>query len=356
MTSTPRIRALAALIGVGLLVLASPGARCESGALSVCATTTDLGALAREIGGDEVEVEVFGQGPQDPHNVLAKPSFVKALHRADLLLAVGLDLEEGWLPPLLRTARNSKVRPGGPGFIDASRAITPMEVPRGPIDRSLGDVHARGNPHYFLDPLNGLKAARLIHDKLVELRPEKRERFAARLESFTRRIAAALVGEELAAKRDAKALLELLRELETKGAAKWVESLEASGERRLLGGWLGKTAPHRGSKVVADHRTWSYFAARFGLEVIGYMEPRPGISPTTRHLADLVESMRKAPAKAILSSTYFDRRHAEFLARQTGAKVVLMAHQAGARKGTDGYLEMIDFNVRQIIDALGGGS
>jgi ABC-type Zn uptake system ZnuABC Zn-binding protein ZnuA len=346
---TPRL--LASRFVLMSLLLAGPLAYAQEGAkpIQACATVPELGSLVREVGGDRVSVTVFAKGTEDPHFVEAKPSFVKALSQCDLYIQTGMDLEIGWAPVLLQNARNGAVLPGGRGFLDASTVIAPLELPTRPVDRSMGDVHPLGNPHYLLDPLNGLKVARLIRDKLIELRPAHKAYFEDRYGSFSKRLGTALVGEKLAGKYDVEKLA-LLFERGRLGAF-----LAGQGEEALLGGWLGQMLPHYGAKAVDDHNMWPYFTRRFGTHVIGHMEPKPGVPPTTSHLRALVERMRVEGVKAVLAAAYYDPRHARFISEHTGARVVNLANQVGAREGTDDYLGMIDYNVRQLLGALAGG-
>jgi ABC-type Zn uptake system ZnuABC Zn-binding protein ZnuA len=319
------------------------------GPLQVVATVPELGSLAREVGGAHVAVTVFVKGPEDPHFIEAKPSFVKSLSQADLYLRVGLEADIGWAPTLLQQARNANVLPGAPGYVDASTVITPLEVMSGPVDRSMGDVHPLGNPHYLVDPVQGLKVAGLIRDKLSALRPQYRADFEARSAAFRQRIGTAMVGEALARKYDVEKLALLFEH------GRLSAFLQAQGEAGLLGGWLGRVLPYAGARAVSDHNVWPYFARRFGLTMVGFMEPRPGIPPTTKHLRELVQTMQTQGARLILASAYYDPRHAQFLAQNTGAKVVPLANQVGARAGTDDYLSMVDYNVRQLVTALGDG-
>ena len=316
--------------------------------IQVCATVPDLGNLAQEIGGEQVKITAFAKSQEDPHFVEAKPSFIKALSQADLFLQIGMELEIGYAPVLLQNARNSRVLVGAPGYVDCSKVITPMEIPTGPVDRSMGDVHPLGNPHYMTDPLNGLRAARLIRDRLIELRPEKKSLFEERYTNFYRKIGDALAGDKLAGRYDFEKLALLYEEGKIEPFLK-EQKVEGS-----LGGWLGMMLPYRGSKVVADHNLWPYFARRFGILVVGFLEPKPGISPTTKHLQELIGMMKAEGVKVILASPYFDIRHAQFVSKNTGAKIVPMAHQVGSRPGTEDYLKMIDYNVRQLVTAFGG--
>jgi ABC-type Zn uptake system ZnuABC Zn-binding protein ZnuA len=330
------------------LCLLTLGATAHAAPLQVCATVPDLGVLTREVGGDEVAVVVFAKGTEDPHFVEARPSFVKELSRADLLVVVGLDLEKGYLQVLLQNARNGRVLPGAPGYLDASQAVERLDQPAGLVDRSMGDVHPYGNPHYLLDPLNGLRVARLIAGRLAELRPEKREYFEARMADFARRLGTALVGETLARKYDPAKLAALAE------YGKLDDFLRQQGDDGALGGWLGRLRPYRGAKVVDDHNIWPYFARRFGIDVVGHMEPKPGITPTTKHLKELVDRMRTEQVRALLAAAYYDPRPARFLAAETGVPIAAMANQVGARPGTDEYLTLIDYDVRQLTTALGG--
>lgn len=339
-----------ALLVIGLSVLA-PGASAQTagGPLKVCATVPELGALIKEIGGDQVTVTVFARGQENPHFVEAKPSFIKELSEADLYLQLGMEMEMGWAPVLLKNAANGKVSPGARGYLDASTAIAPMEVPTGVIDRSMGDVHPQGNPHYLTDPLNGLKVAALIRDRLSELRPSQKEAFQRRYEAFRQKTGVALVGEPLTRKYTFEKLAKLYEN------GKLQDFLKQQGDERLLGGWLGTMQPYYGVKAVADHNVWPYFGHRFGIEIIGFLEPKPGVSPTTRHLNDLIRKMQAEQVKLVLATPFFNRQQIQFVANSSGAKVVDMAHQVGARSGTGSYLSMVDYNVRQVAGALKTG-
>jgi ABC-type Zn uptake system ZnuABC Zn-binding protein ZnuA len=346
--STRAMMLLILLVTSPCLIGGNVSAQGDALPLRVAVTVPDLGSLVREIGGDQVAVTVFAKGTEDPHFVEAKPSFIKTLSEADLFVEGGMEGEMGWAPVLLQNARNAKVLPGARGFLDASTVISPLEVPSGPVDRSMGDVHPAGNPHYLVDPISGLRVARLIRDKLIELRPERQKVFDERYNNFRQRLGASLVGDALARKYDVEKLALLFE------AGKLSDFLKSQGEESLLGGWFALMLPYRGAKVVADHNTWPYFARRFGITVIGFLEPKPGLPPTTKHLNELIESMRAQGVKVILANAYFDPRFAQFVAERTGAQVVSMAHQVGARAGTNDYISMIDYDVRQLAGALRG--
>jgi ABC-type Zn uptake system ZnuABC Zn-binding protein ZnuA len=317
--------------------------------LRICATVPDLGALATEVGGDRVAVTVFAKGAEDPHFIEARPSFVRALADAELFIQTGLELEIGWAPVLLKNARNDRVLPGTPGFLEAASVITPLDVPSGAVDRSLGDVHPGGNPHFFTDPVCGLKVAELIRARLAELRPAEAPVFAQRYRDFAKRMGERLFGAELAGKYD-PAKLALL--VERGGLAPF---LAAQHDEGRLGGWLALLQPFAGRKVVADHAVWPYFARTFSFQVVGYLEPKPGIPPTTRHLQELIARMRDQGVGVILTTPFFEPKHARVVAEQTGARIAAMAHQVGALPGTDDYLAFIDHNVQALARAYQGG-
>ncbi|MFN2377577.1 MAG: metal ABC transporter substrate-binding protein [Candidatus Binatia bacterium] len=338
-------RILAAALVATLVSFLPSAASAEP--LRVFATTTDLADLVREVGGDRVSVLAMVKGRDDPHFAEARPSFIKELSQADLFVQVGLELEVGYVPLLTQNARNARVLPGASGFLDASRAIVPLDVPTSPVDRSMGDVHSAGSPHYLLDPVRGVEVAGLLAARLAELRPADADYFRARLADFRSRVAAAMVGEALAGKYDAFKLAQLAE----KGGLD--AFLRAQGDRETLGGWYAAMLPLAGSKVVDDHWMWTYFARRFGLVVVGHLEPKPGIPPSTSHLRDIVERMKAGNVKALIASPYYDPRHAEMVAAATGAKVIELAHQTGGRDGADTWLSMVDYNVRTTAKVLG---
>jgi zinc/manganese transport system substrate-binding protein len=279
-------------------------------ALNVVTTTEDLAARAREVGGDKIKVESLSRGYQDPHFVEAKPSFVIKLHAADLLIAVGRELEIGWLPPLVNQARNAKIQPGGEGYFDASQGVKILEIPTGQLTRAMGDVHPQGNPHYWLDPDNGLRIAKGIQKKLASLSPGDAAYFAEREAAFEKRLAEA--------------------------------------QKR----WDAQMAPYKGTKIVTYHRSWPNFVDRFGLDVIGYVEPRPGIPPSPSHTIDLINDMKAKGVKIVLVEPYFDLKTPNSIARETGAKVLVMAPSVGAEKEITDYISLFDYDVKLLAAAL----
>ena len=280
------------------------------GKLNVMAATEDLASIGREIGGDRVSIDSIAKGYQDPHFVEAKPSFILKLQKADLLIVVGRELEIGWLPPLMQQSRNNKIQPGAQGYLDASLGARILEVPTGQITRAMGDVHPLGNPHYWLDPENGKLIAKEIADKLSELRPNDKAYFDQRLMDFTQRLDAA--------------------------------------EKR----WLAAMAPYRGTKIVTYHRSFPNFAERFGLDIVGYVEPRPGIPPTPQHTLDLINEMKRQNVKIVMVEPYFDLKTPNSIGQQTGAQVLVMPPSVGGVKEASDYFKLFDYDINLLVDAI----
>jgi zinc/manganese transport system substrate-binding protein len=278
--------------------------------LNVITTTEDLASITREVGGDRIAVESIARGYQDPHYVEAKPSFILKLQRADMLVVVGRELEIGWLPPLVQQSRNAKIQPGADGYVDASLQARILDLPQGQITRAMGDVHPLGNPHYWLDPDNGTAIARTVAAKLSAFRPNDKAYFDQRLADFTGRLAEA--------------------------------------QKR----WLSMMAPYKGVKVVTYHRSYTNFADRFGLDVIGYVEPRPGIPPTPQHTLDLVNEMQRQNVKIVLVEPYFDLKTPNAIGRQTGAQVLVLPPSVGGSKEVSDYFKLFDYDVALLVNAI----
>jgi zinc/manganese transport system substrate-binding protein len=293
-----------------VFLLALPGGAFAQGKLNVVTTTEDLGSLAREIGGDKVSVTSLARGYQDPHFVDPKPSFILAVSRADVLIVVGRELEIGWLPPLLTSSRNSKIQVGGPGYLDASLNVKILELPTGEITRAMGDVHPLGNPHYWLEPGNGRRIAQAIRDKLSQLSSGNASYFAQRYSDFDTRLAA--------------------------------------GEKR----WDATMAPYKGTKLVTFHRSWPNFMERWGLDVIGYVEPKPGIPPTPQHTIEVIDEMKRQNAKLIIVEPYFDLKTPQAIANQVGGKVLVLAPSVGGAKEVTDYIQLFEYDVNQLAAAL----
>jgi ABC-type Zn uptake system ZnuABC Zn-binding protein ZnuA len=327
-----------------LLLALAPLSIAAAEPLRVCASTTDLDSLARIIGGARVQTYCFSKGMEDPHEIELKPSFAKELNRADLYLQVGQGIENAWLEKLMRSVSGDVVKPGQKGNLNLGRNVRPLEGEAG--KNAPNSFHEDGNPHYLLDPIEGLRAAREIRDKLSELRPEWKAEFAANHDKFHQRLAVALVGEECAKKDNVEKLALEFEKLKDAAAVK--EFLT----HHQVGGWLGAFGAHRGRFIVGDHDLWYFFARRFGLEVLGYLEPSPGVPPTTKHLQELVAKMKAKQVRVILCAPYFEQRSVEFAAKQSGARPMPMAHQTGARPRTDDYFALLKHNAEQLLAAL----
>ncbi|QDU71821.1 metal ABC transporter substrate-binding protein [Mucisphaera calidilacus] len=316
-------------------------------AVLVCVSSTDVATLVEAVGGSGVRVTGFVKGEDDPHVVNATPSMVRALAEAELVVVVGLGLEEAWLPAMLEQAGGSSVKPGGQGYLDLSVNLRTIAGPEG---RGVpGSFHPEDNPHYLADPVEGVKAAQAIAEKLSELRPEKASVFRQNAEVFSDNVILALVGEHVANKIDASGLEELAIAIET-GELDAFPYLKAEPE--VLGGWLGALRPYTDVPVVGDHDLWPYLARRYGVRVLGYLEPSPGVPPTVPHLQEVIATMKERDCRIILTVQYFDPQHAAFVAEATGAEVVPMANQPGGRPGTSSYLDFVNYNAGQLLEAV----
>jgi zinc/manganese transport system substrate-binding protein len=292
-----------------LLVLALP--LVAQAKLNVVTTTPDFAAVAREIGGDRVEVVSLAKPTEDSHFVDAKPSRILKLNRADVLIEGGAELEIGWLPTLMDSARNPKILRGTPGNVMVSEGIEMLEVPA-VLDRSMGGVHAVGNPHFMTDPVNARILAERLTRVFSQLDSKSSDYFRTNLQRLS---------DQLATK---------------------------------LAEWQKQLAPFKGSRIVAYHNSWPYFARRFGLRIDVFLEPKPGIPPTPPHLAQVIKTMKEENLKLIFVEPYLNWRTAETVARHTGAKAVLVSQFPGGVKGTEGgYIQLLDHLVNTVAKGLG---
>ena len=293
-----------------VILAVSFGSSARAALPKVVTTTEDLAALVRDIGGDKVTVDTMARGYQDPHFVEPKPSFIVKLHGADLLVVIGRELELGWLPPLLTQSRNAKIQPGGAGYLDASIGVRILDIPTGQLTRAMGDVHPSGNPHYWLDPDNGRIMAKSIAAALARIAPADRPYFDQRYADFDRRL-----GE--AQKR-----------------------------------WTTAMSAYKGTKVVTYHRSWPNFTERFGLEVIGYVEPKPGIPPSPSHTIQLIAEMKRQQVKVILVEPYFDLKTPDSIARAVGGKVLVLTPSVGGVKEAPDYIALFDYNINLLASTF----
>ncbi|MBI2155993.1 MAG: zinc ABC transporter substrate-binding protein [Candidatus Rokubacteria bacterium] len=296
---------LAALSSLGVLVAGAPA----DATVRAVASTPDLKSLTELVGGGLVEVDALARGNQNVHDVEVRPSLMVKLRRADLLVVNGLELD-GWAEAVVQGANNPRLLVGGVGRVDASRGVPVLEVPAGRVDRSMGDVHPQGNPHYTLDPQTAAIVTANIVEGLTRVAPADREAFETRRREFLGRLGAA--------------------------QARWTKTLEA----------------FRGARVVVNHNSWIYFLSRFGLEQAGTVEDRPGIPPSPGHLARLIQQMRQERIKVLILEPWGDRKLAERVANEAAARVVVLAHTVGAVKGVESYLDLFDYNVNALAEAL----
>lgn len=278
--------------------------------LNVVATLPDYGAIAEAIGGDLVKVTSLARGTEDPHFIDARPSFIRVLNQADVLIEGGAEMEVGWLPPLVNNARNSKILGDAPGHVLMSRGIQLLDVPSGPVDRSMGDVHPGGNPHFTHDPANGRIMAAQLAEAFGKLEPANAAKFNANRIAFNARLDAKL--------------------------AEWTKLME----------------PFRGTKVATYHKSYDYFATRFGLEIVGQIEPKPGIEPSATHVSALIPRLRQAGVKLVLIEPNRPRRTPQQIATAVGAKVVVLPGMVGGHERIKDYFDLFDYDIAQLINAL----
>jgi ABC-type Zn uptake system ZnuABC Zn-binding protein ZnuA len=302
------------LVVLAAALLALPAEGRAQKKLGVVTTTSDLASIAQMIGGDRVRVEPLAKGYQDPHFVDAKPSYLLKLRKADVFIQVGRDLEVGWAPGLLNNARNSKIRPGGPGFVDASNGVKILEQ-GGRVGREMGDVHPLGNPHYWLDPENGLAIAANIRNAFSRNDPAGRAAYEARYAEFQRQLQARRAG--------------------------WQKRAKALG--------LG------GMKVVTYHRSWPYAARALGFEVLDFVEPRPGVPPTPKHVRELIELMKSRGVRLLIVEPYFDPKLPAQVARSAGVPVAIVPPSVGAVPEAKDYFSLFDAQLAVIQKALASG-
>jgi zinc/manganese transport system substrate-binding protein len=277
--------------------------------IKVVTTIPDLKSIAELIGGNKVSVMSIATGYQNPHFVDPKPSYIINLSSADLFVTVGLDLETGWSPQLLTSSRNNKIQKGAAGYVDASTGVTLYQVPSS-VNRGEGDIHIYGNPHYWLDPLNGKVIARNIANGLERVDPANKATYESNLQAFNSRI-------------DAK-----LKE------------------------WQNRMAPFKGAKIIAYHNEWVYFETRFALQIVDFMEPKPGIPPSPSQLVKVIKEIKANSIKVIVSSPYFTTSSSEMVSQQTGAKKLTLATSVGAFPSIKDYFDLFDYNINQLTANL----
>jgi zinc/manganese transport system substrate-binding protein len=300
-----RLKFVVQVLLMGLLTMSASAQK----KLNVVTTLTDLQQIAEQIGGDKVKVISIATGYQNPHFVDPKPSHILKLGQADMFITTGLDLTNGWAPPLLASSRNTKIQAGTPGYVDTSIGIPLLNVPTS-VSREQGDIHVFGNPHYWLDPTLGHIIAQNIFNGLVKLQPANEAYFQANLKVFN-------------------------ATLDTK-----------------ISEWQAKMKPYAGTKIVAYHDQWPYFETAFGLKIMGFLEPKPGIPPSPSQLAKVINTMSNDGISVIIMSPYEKADAANLVAGKVGGSVLTLATSAGAFKEVKTYFDVFDYNVNLIVAAF----
>ena len=289
-----------------VVLLGGLSARPAGAAVKVVTSIETFAAIARAVGGDRVAVQALGKGYSDPHRVEPKLSLVTLLNQADLLAYVGLDLEVGWLPGLVTQSRNPKIQPGSLGNLDCSTIIPVLDIPTQKVDRSMGDIHPRGNPHYWIPPDNAVRIAQEIASRLRQIDPKGAASYDAGLRRFREEVA------------------------------------------RRASGWMNRAAPLKGRKIVTYHKSWGYVSSWLGLVEVGYIEPKPGVPPSPQHLANLVQLMKREGVSRVLVEMFYQRGLASMVARQAGAQLLSMPSDVGAFPQITDYFKLVD----AVIDLL----
>jgi zinc/manganese transport system substrate-binding protein len=321
-----------------------------SSPVKVVTSLTTYASIAREIVGDRGTVSSIAVGDENPHYVQPKPSFVPTLASADLFVTTGLDLEL-WVPALLDKANNPKVSEGGPGFVAAYTGIPLLDVPTS-YSRAQGDIHVYGNPHIWTEPLNAIQIARNILTGLKRVDPANAEYFTTREKDFEDRMYRALYGDELVRVLDGPTLADLDRQgklfdfLQTK-------RYQGRPLMERLGGWLKQSLPIRGSLVACYHKEWDYFSREFQVTCFDYIEPKPGIPPTPRHVQEIITAMQEKHVKVLLSTNYYDRDQVLGVARRTGAVAVIVPSNTGGQPGVNTYFDLMNVWLTELVHAFG---
>ncbi len=328
--------------GVLAVVLVFPTV--SQAAVKVVTTQETYAAIARDLGGDFVTAESIVPGHADAHFVKPKPSYALMLRDADLFVSTGLDLEL-WAPVLVNKSGNRKISDGAIGYVAAAQGIDLLEKPAS-LDRSAGDVHIYGNPHIQTSPINVAVVARNIATGLCKVDPDNCGTYRRNLSAFTYRLARRLYGERLVELLGVDTLDPLAR------SGRLVPFLEDKGYADQIGGWLAEGMSFRGRKLVCYHKNWIYFTTVFGLDVAGYVEAKPGIPPTARHVADLIERIEADDIGVLLAANYFERSKPQLIADRTGIVPVVVPMSVDAASGVVTYFDLVDLWVRRLRDAF----
>ncbi len=335
------------------LILSLTFATPPAAPVKVVTSLTTYASIAREIVGDRGSVSSIAVGDENPHYVQPKPSFVPLLSQADLFVTTGLDLEL-WVPALLDKAGNPKVTEGGPGYVAAYAGIPLLDVPTS-FSRTQGDIHVFGNPHIWTDPLNAVIIARNILTGLKRVAPQDADYFTAREKDFEDRMYRALFGEDLVKLLGGPSLADLDRQGKL---FSFLSQQQYQGAPLMthLGGWLKQAMTFRGKLVACYHKEWDYFSREFQVTCFDYIEPKPGIPPTPRHVQEIITAMRDQHIQVLLSTNYYDRNQVLEVAQRTGAKAVIVPSNTGGSTGVSTYFDLINLWVSELASAFGATS
>jgi len=317
--------------------------------IQVVATLSTYGDIAKYIGGDRVEVHSIVKGNEDPHYVKPKPTYAVWLAKADLFIETGLDLEL-WAPALIDKSGNPRIRSGQPGYVAVADGVPMLEVPT-VADRSEGDVHIYGNPHIHTSPLNAKIIAENITIGLINVDPEGETYYRANLNRFKQEIDERLFGKQLVQLLTGPVLTRLARNHQL---VSFLEQKTFNGKPliQLLGGWMKKMYPYRHRKLVAYHKNWAYFKDLFELEIIGYVEPKPGIPPSPRDVEELINRMRRERVRVILAANYFSERKVRDIARKVNGIPVIVPMGVDGAPGVTNYFALVDTWVNGLVRAF----
>lgn len=343
------MRSLRHLLTLALLLAVPFGAEAQ-GRIKVVGSTPDFAAVAQEIGGDRVEADHIAAGNQDPHFVLPKPSFALMLRDADLFINTGLDLEM-WAPTLIDKSRNRRIMEGENGYVAVAGGVDLMDVPQGSLDRSAGEIHVYGNPHFHTSPIEMRAVARSIRDGLQRVDPGSATLYEERCEDLIRRLDEALFGPELVALVGGE---ELATRVRNGTLLEHLASTEVEGRPLMdqLGGWLGRAMPFRGTRIIAYHKNWNYFARDFGLQIIDYVEAKPGIPPSARHVKEVVDEIAQYDIRLMLVANYFEKNTPLKIEERTGVKALFLPLSVGGQEGIEDLFQLYGHWVDEILRAV----
>lgn len=343
-------RALSCFASILLLALAAGVPAASAAPLKVVTTLPAYASIAQFVGGDHVQALSISRGDEDAHFVKPKPSYALMLKQADLFVTTGLDLEL-WAPVLVDKSGNPKIRDGQPGFVSASKGVPLLEVMANP-SRAAGDIHIYGNPHIHTSPLNAKVIAGNIAAGLKRIDPAHAADYDANLAAFRKQTDRLLYGDQLPQILDSQTLDNLARQGKL---IPFLQSKDYKGKKLIdaLGGWLGKGMAFRGQKLVTYHKNWVYFTPLFGLQVVGDVEPKPGIPPSAKHVHDLIEEIKTDKVRVIMAPSYFDPAQSQAIAERTGAKAIIVP-LGPESTAADAYFKMIDLWVNKLAAAYAG--